>query len=241
MYDNCREGMFYMITAKEVTKQLGIDRERIKYYKKMGVFQAESTRAGYYTENDVRNLRKLVMLGKAGLTCDDIKRVQNGEQSLIDVTEERRTKIKEKMDRMLSSLILSMDLIGTEAQYNTLEIDRCWNFINQREGEGKEFMEFEESDMPLSLIRTVQCPYCDAEQDVDLEEYVYSEYRKDENDEDSEIIYLIDSTEEYDCEHCGETFRIMGETSEFPLERFLERIVEIRLEDMEYDADEEQD
>lgn len=65
-----------MLPTKKVIEILGIDRERIKYYKKMDVFVAESQQSGYYTENDVENLRKLVVLGKAGLTCDDIKKVQ---------------------------------------------------------------------------------------------------------------------------------------------------------------------
>lgn len=231
-----------MISTKEVTEQLGIDKERIKYYKRMNVFCAESERSGYYTENDVRNLRKLVMLGKAGLTCDDIKRVQSNEQTLIEVLTERRQKIKEKMERMLGSLYLSLDLIGSNTQYESLEIDQYWKIVNQCEDEGKEFIEFEEEDIPLSLIRTVQCPYCDAEQEIDLEEYVYDENPEDENDADSDIIYSVDSEENYDCEYCGETFRVMGWTREFPMMPYYpEDIFVITVSDIEDNEEEDDD
>ena len=241
LYDSVREEVIDMISTKEVTEQLGIDKERIKYYKRMNVFCAESERSGYYAENDVKNLRKLVMLGKAGLTCDDIKKAQSGETTLMEVLTERRQKIKEKMERMLGSLCLSQDLLANDVQYESLEIDRFWKIVNQREDEGKEFMEFEEEDIPLCLIRTVQCPYCDAEQDIDLEEYVYDENPEDENDADSDIIYSVDSEENYDCECCGETFRVMGWTREYPVNPYYpEDISVLNIREIE-DGEEEED
>jgi len=56
--------------TKEVTKMLGINRERVKYFKKQGVFVPEKTitdgKNAEYTEMDVATLRKLVILTKSG-------------------------------------------------------------------------------------------------------------------------------------------------------------------------------
>lgn len=227
-----------MLPTREVLKLLEIDRERIKYYKKMGVFCAESKQPGYYTEEDVNNLKKLIMLGKAGLTCDDIKRVQSGE-NLADVIKERRQKIKEKMERMLNSLTVSLDLLGKDVQYESLEFDHRWNIVSQYDiDEG--VMEFED-EMPLSLIRTIECPYCDMKQEVALEDYVYDEDLEDENDEESDVIYRIDSEEDYECEHCGRIFRIEGWTREFLAGTDTEYISVYPVEDIEDDDEEQED
>lgn len=70
----------------DVTKLLGINRECIKYFKKQNVFTPESpsydSKNAEYTEKDVEALRKLVVLTKSGLTCGDIKKVQDGEWTL---------------------------------------------------------------------------------------------------------------------------------------------------------------
>ncbi|MDT3702175.1 MAG: MerR family transcriptional regulator [Thermincola sp.] len=64
--------------TKEVTKMLGINRDRIKYFKKHGVFVSEKaitdSKNVEFTERDVATLRKLEVLTKSGLTCGDIKR-----------------------------------------------------------------------------------------------------------------------------------------------------------------------
>lgn len=53
----------YTSRTKEVTKMLGINRERVKYSKKQGVFALEKTikygKNSEYTEMDVATLRKL--------------------------------------------------------------------------------------------------------------------------------------------------------------------------------------
>lgn len=73
---------------KEVEKILGITRDRIKFFMKREVFKPENetsgNRAREYSERDIANLRQLIVLTKAGLTCGDIKKIQNGDRSLSD-------------------------------------------------------------------------------------------------------------------------------------------------------------
>ena len=67
---------------KEIQEKLGIDAERIKFFKREGVFSPENPPLGNqstnYTDSDFENLKKLVVLTKSGLTCSDIKKIQNG-------------------------------------------------------------------------------------------------------------------------------------------------------------------
>lgn len=93
---------------KEVTDLLGIDRERIKTLKREGVFTPEikTKRISNYTEGDVEQLRKLTVLNKAGLTCSDIRKMQNGEWSMSQAIEECTRLIKEKIEQYMGSLLL---------------------------------------------------------------------------------------------------------------------------------------
>ena len=69
--------------AKEVYELLGINNNRLKYFKKKGIFVSETKKAGY-TANDIARLKQLVVLTKAGLTCDDIKNIDLGKVSFTD-------------------------------------------------------------------------------------------------------------------------------------------------------------
>ena len=72
--------------AKEIEEMYGISSQKIKDYKKAGVFSSTSAtsngKAIDYSAEDVENLVKLNVLGKAGLTVKDIGEVQNGECTL---------------------------------------------------------------------------------------------------------------------------------------------------------------
>ncbi len=59
--------------TKDITDALGITRERIKYYKKEGVFVPENPIVNgktKYTFRDFENLKRLVILTKSGLQAD---------------------------------------------------------------------------------------------------------------------------------------------------------------------------
>ncbi|WP_373264291.1 MerR family transcriptional regulator [Hungatella hathewayi] len=207
-----------MLQTKNVLKILGIDRERIKYYKKKGVFVAESERLGYYTENDMKNLKRLVLLGKAGLTCDDIKKVQRGEITLMEALDERRKKIEEKKKRMESSLRLAEIMLDCGVQYEFMKTDSFWDIVTERENEGEKFMEVDEGSWQISLVRTIECPHCQELQDIDLEDYLYDEssYEK-ENGMGPDAIYSFDCEDNCECPFCGKKFRLSGWIREYPI------------------------
>lgn len=96
--------------TKDITDALGITRERIKYYKKEGVFVPENPIVNgktEYTFRDFENLKRLVILTKSGLSCADIKKVQTGAKSLREAINDRQNAIREEIERMTGSLALS--------------------------------------------------------------------------------------------------------------------------------------
>ena len=83
--------------TKDVLEALNISRERIKYYKKEKVFAPEkgsvNGRADY-TNNDLENLKRLVILSKVGLSCADIRKMQEkAGRPLKEIAETRKESI----------------------------------------------------------------------------------------------------------------------------------------------------
>ncbi|MDT3702174.1 MAG: hypothetical protein ROZ36_03865 [Thermincola sp.] len=58
-----------------------------------------------------------------------------------------------------------------------MSTDYFWNKIKQKEQEGDAFMDVNDlyDYRPVPLMRTVKCPHCSAEQEVDLEDYLWDE------------------------------------------------------------------
>ena len=77
------------MTPKELHNMLGISGNRIKYFKRKGLFIPENPTkesvATNYTQKDYERLRKLVVLTAAGLTCGDISSIETGDRSFEEV------------------------------------------------------------------------------------------------------------------------------------------------------------
>lgn len=209
---------------KEIQEKLGIDAERIKFFKREGVFSPENPPLGNqstnYTDSDFENLKKLVVLTKSGLTCSDIKKIQNGKLSLQEAIVSRTNIIKNDIARKQNALILLSEMLDDKVKFDTFETEHYWNIISSREAGGEEFVDIEDmyDYQSVSLIRDICCPNCGEENEVDLEDYMYdhSSYEK-ENGMGPDIVYSFDSEYNYCCLHCGASLQIEGWIREYPV------------------------
>jgi DNA-binding transcriptional MerR regulator len=224
--------------AKEVTKKLGINRDRIKYFKKHGVFIPEiaiiDSKNAEYTERDVVTLKKLIVLTKSGLTCGDIKKVQDGELTLLEAITERRLIIEEEMKRKRGSLLLSEELLENDVEYDSMSTNYFWYEIQKREQAGETFMDVDDmyGYRPVTLMRTVKCPHCSAEQKVDLEDYLCDETSNEsrfDDDMGADIVYSFNSEGSYNCEKCGKVLQVEGWIREYPLGAYDSEHIEIHV------------
>ena len=210
--------------TKDVTKMLGIDRDRIKYFKKQGVFVPEHSSTGNnstYTEHDVELLKKLIVLTKSGLTCGDIKKVQEGVWTLEEAFHNRRKLIQEEMARMEGALHLSEEMLNDGIQYNSMATEHYWNVISLREQEGEKFMDIDDMHYrPVPFTRTISCPHCGTQHEVDLEDFIYDETCNESRFDDDmgpDIVYSFDSEDGLECEHCRKQFKVSGWIREYPI------------------------
>lgn len=210
--------------TKDVTKLLGINRERIKYFKRQGVFEPEITTpessVAEYTDRDVEVLKQLIVLTKSGLTCGDIKKIQEGTWTLEKAIKERSRLIEEEMKRMRGSLLLASDLLDNKVEYLTLPTDYYWDVIHEREAAGEEYLDVGYDECVISFIREIECTYCKCLQEVDLEDFLWDETSNpDESDNrmGPDMVYSFGSDESYCCEACGKVIRIEGWIREYPI------------------------
>lgn len=133
--------------ANEVTKLLGINRDRIKYYRKQGVFEPENAPIGNkspeYTQADIDRLKTLIVLTKAGLSCGDIKKIQCGGWTMSDALLARKQSILCEIRRMQGSLSLASELMDRNAEYANMDTNFYWDLIAQKEAAGLDFIDVE--------------------------------------------------------------------------------------------------
>lgn len=212
---------------KEIQEKLGIDADRIKLFKREGIFFPENPPSGNrgtnYTETDLENLRLIVVLTKSGLTCSDIRKMQDGECTLEEAIVSRKNNIEAEIARKQNSLSLLAELLDDKADFETFETDHYWDVIARREAAGEEFIDIEDmyGCRPVSLIRRICCPNCGEEYEVDLEDYMYDQSSDEkENGMGPDIVYSFNSEDSYECPDCGTVIQIEGWIREYPVGAF---------------------
>ena len=208
---------------KEIQEKLGINADRIKLFKRENIFFPENPPSGNrstnYTETDFKNLRLLVVLTKSGLTCSDIRKLQDGECTLEETIVSRKNCIDAEITRKRNSLSLLSEILDDKAEFETFETNRYWNVITKRENDGEKFINIEDmyGYRAVSLIRNIQCPHCGEEYEVDLEDYLYDQSSDEkENGMGPDIVYSFNSEDSYECPECGKVIHIEGWIREYP-------------------------
>lgn len=168
------------------------------------------------------------------MTCGDIIKVQDGKWTLQEAIIERRRIVEEEMKRMRGSLLLSEEMLENDVQYDSMLTDYFWSKIQQREQEGEAFMDVNNMYYyrPVPLMRTVKCPHCSAEQEVDLEDYMWDETSNESSFEDdmgSDIVYSFDTEDNRECEKCGKVFQVEGWIREYPIGAYDSEHIEVHL------------
>lgn len=225
---------------KELTKRLGINRDRIKYFKKQGVFtpelQTERGEVAEYTDRDFEELSKLVVLTKTGLTCKWIKAVKEGKCSLEEAYAKRKEEIFEEMERMKSSLQLADELIKQDTTYDALPASSLLEEIRRREAEGEVFVDiYDMFDLRADILKwPVTCPHCKHTETVDLSEYVCDETcNESQRDDDMgpDVVYTIDSGSEYYCPKCQTQLIFSGWIREYPIGAYDSADIDVQMEE----------
>lgn len=219
---------------KEIQKKLGITADRIKFYKREELFFPENPPSGNkgtdYTEADYESLKLLEVLTKSGLTCGDIKKMQDGDMTLEEAALLRMASIEAEMKRKQNALLMLSSLISDKAEFETFDTEFYWEIISQKEEAGEEFINVEDmyGYRTISLVRKIKCPHCGGVVEVDLEDFVYDESSDErENGMGPDCVYNFDSEEFLECFECGKKLHVDGWIREYPIGAFDSEIINV--------------
>ena len=101
---------------KEVERQLGIDRETIRFYIREDLISPEqgSNRYRDYTEEDVRQLKRILIMRDLDMSLDDIRGVLRGDKDLNRVLKQKKRDLQKKQAFMAGVSQICSELIETD-------------------------------------------------------------------------------------------------------------------------------
>lgn len=206
---------------KEIQERLNISADKIKLYKREGIFspqrQNDKNKTTDYTETDFENLRTLVVLNKVGFTSSDIRKMQKGEASLKEIGKIRMNTLYGEIERKKNSLDLLSIILNSNTEFDSFDTEHYYNIIQKREAVGDKFIDIENYNS-ISFIRNVKCIHCGSNLNIDLEDYLYSNYSfEKDNGMGPDIVYEFDSEKNCNCPNCSKKIRIYGWIREYPI------------------------
>ena len=101
------------VRVSEVEEILGIDRETIRFYIRKGLLEPRKDKNGYreYTDEDVRRIKKILVLRSLELSIQDIRKVIGGEKDIADELENSMKLLSEKKARIDSAIAACRELM----------------------------------------------------------------------------------------------------------------------------------
>lgn len=129
--------------VKEVEKLLGISRSNIRYYEKAGLLhpKRQSNKYRDYSEEDLENLKKILILRKLGCSVEEISAMQNHELPLNSALDASITRMEGELEQLQSALLLAKKLSKENTSCHSMEQDRLWEEITAEERRGQKFVE----------------------------------------------------------------------------------------------------
>ena len=217
---------------KEFYELLGITKEQLKEMKKKDIFIPEiGIVNGHteFTENDVINLKRILVLSKAGITQSDIKKLQDGEISLPEAILHRNKINLDNIRKRQAAIELSNRYLDLGYEYDNIPVENAWDYIQNQEGNGIAYPDFEYEEFKIDKSRDIRCPKCKATIHVDLEEYEYDQ-SSDEGGMGYDTVYYFDSEDSLECDKCNSMLHLHGWLREYPIGAYDSEDIKIDIE-----------
>lgn len=131
------------MTIKEVEKVLDIPRATVRFYEKEGLLRPQRGDNGYraYSEQDMEDLKKIIIFRKLGFSLTDVEDVLDGAKPLSEVIESNIGQLELQMKELEGALKLSKRLKESKEEMETFDADKYWNLVEEEERAGNRFME----------------------------------------------------------------------------------------------------
>lgn len=129
------------MNINEVEKLLSVTRSNIRFYEKAGLINPERSENNYrnYSEADIAELKKILVLRKLGFTVEEIKAMQNGELSLPEAAGENISRLEKEIESLKGALEFTKEISAQKSEFSELDQEKLWDEITNAEQDGQEF------------------------------------------------------------------------------------------------------
>lgn len=141
------------MTIKEIEEASGMLRPNIRFYESEGFLAPEREKNGYrnYSEEDLKTLKKIKLLRSLHISLEQIKAMQQGEQSLNEVLKEHIAWIDKQQQELGRSQYVCEKMNQDGANYDSLDTQRYLQVLLNCRPEITEREEWRERDTPEPL------------------------------------------------------------------------------------------
>lgn len=142
-----------ILKIKELETLLSISRSNIRFYEKQGLFSPERKDNNYreYTEQDIKVLKKIIVLRKMGLTVEEIKLVQNNDLPFTYAINNTKQRLEAEIEQLNGSLKLVKQVSKEVSSFDDIDINKHWNAISESEKTGEKFIDICKDFLELEL------------------------------------------------------------------------------------------
>ena len=101
---------------KEVEELLNIDRETVRFYIREGLIEPQqgSNRYRNYTDEDIRQLKKILIMRDLEVSVEDIREVLRGNKDLGKVLKKSKQALERKQAQLISANAICSELMDSD-------------------------------------------------------------------------------------------------------------------------------
>lgn len=149
--------------VKDVEELLQLTRANIRFYEKEGLLNPQRNENGYrtYSEEDIEQLKKIILFRKLGVPVQDIKKIFNGEETISATVSQNIDSLNAQLREINGAIDICKQMEKDTYIDTSFDYNKYWNLMKQEELDGnvfydtmKDYIKFE-GDSFKSMWKTV--------------------------------------------------------------------------------------
>lgn len=151
------------LKINQVEELVGITRKNIRFYEAQGLLQPErNPENGYreYSLSDVAQLKKVKLLRKLDIPCEQIRNVTQGTLPLSDCLRDHQETLRKRVNDLGHMQELCQMLSESDADFDSLDTDDFLEKMNTLEKGGIRFVDTNKSDVKKRRLGAIISAVC---------------------------------------------------------------------------------
>lgn len=129
------------MNIKEVENLLSVSRANVRFYEQEGLLTIHRKANNYrdYTEENIEEIKKIILFRKLGFTVDEIKKMKNGKLSLDTAAKANIERLEKEIQSLKGALALTQTVVNDQNSYDTIDAAHYLSVVEEKEKSGEKF------------------------------------------------------------------------------------------------------